>query len=205
MDKLAKIWRTKTKVFNEPGGVSRMDHLTYAMQHCELDGEFLEFGIFKGWTGNHIAQHAAKHGKIVHGFDSFDGLPEPWDQGNNKVEQDRFKLPAPPVMLPNYKIWKGLFADTIPEWKKEYTGPIQFLHIDSDLYSSCVTVLTELNTQIVPGTVIVFDDMFGFNGMYPNWREGEWKALCEWMEEYDREIKPIARRYQWSASCIVVK
>lgn len=203
MDNLAKKWRTKVKVFKEPGGASRRDHLSYALMHREIEGEILEFGIFKGWTGNHISSVVKP--KLVHGFDSFNGLPEPWDQGNNRVEQDRFKMSEPPKMHPNYKMWIGLFAETIPWWKEEYTGPIEFLHIDSDLYSSCVTVLEELNSQIVPGTVIVFDDMFGFNQIYPKWREGEWKALIEWMEKYDREIEPLARRYQFSASCKVVK
>lgn len=198
MNDLLEQWN-KAKIF--PKGTYRTHHISYAFEHCTLEGEILEFGIFRGGTGRHICGLCRQ---TVHGFDSFKGLPEPWDQGNT-VEQFRFKMDKPPEMPDSYKMYIGLFADTIPGWKKVYKGKIKFIHIDSDIYSSCKTVLTELNDQIVPGTVIVFDDMFGDKRVYPKWREGEWKALHEWLEEYDREIKPIARRYIRAASCVVTK
>jgi hypothetical protein len=197
LSSLLEQWN-KTKIF--PKGTYRTDHISYAYEHCTLEGEVVEFG-FRGGTGRHIAKLC---GQTVHGFDSFAGLPEPWDQGN-VVEQFRFKMDKPPEMPDSYKIHIGLFADTIPVWKETHKDQIKFLHIDSDIYSSCVTVLTELNAQIVPGTVIVFDDMFGSKSVYPKWQEGEWKALNEWLKDFNREIKPIARRYIRAASCIVVK
>ena len=52
------------------------------------------------------------------------------------------------------------------------------------LYSSCATILTELNDQIKPGTIILFDELTN----YLNWEEGEWKALQEWMKIHNREV-----------------
>ena len=79
--------------------------------------------------------------------------------------------------------------------KAEYKNNIAYLHIDSDLYSSAKTVLTKLNDRIVPGTLIVFDELINFRLMQKmnTWTQHEWKALTEWRSEYNREVTPVAR------------
>ncbi len=54
------------------------------------------------------------------------------------------------------------------------------MHIDCDLYSSTKTIFDNLAEQIVPGTVIVFDEYFN----YPNWQQHEHKALQEFVNEH---------------------
>jgi hypothetical protein len=49
-----------------------------------------EFGVWKGATINYIA---SKTPGPVHGFDSFEGLPEDWRPG---FEAGAFKSQAPP-------------------------------------------------------------------------------------------------------------
>ena len=53
------------------------------------------------------------------------------------------------------------------------------LHVDSDLYSSAVTVLNTLNHQLVEGTVIVFDEYMN----YPGWQLDEFKAWQEFVSK----------------------
>lgn len=36
-------------------------------------------------------------------------------------------------------------------------------------------------------------------------KDGEWKALNEWMQKYDREVKPIWRNWHQSAGVQVIK
>ena len=81
---------------------------------------------------------------------------------------------------------------------------ISFMHIDSDIYSSAVTILTELNHQIVPGTILVFDDMYGTE-RYQNWQNGEYKAFEEWKAEYKRKVHEIDRTEDGEASFRVLK
>jgi hypothetical protein len=72
----------------------------------------------------------------------------------------------------------GWFDETLPPFKKEIKDQaIQLLHIDSDLYSSAVTILTTLKKNIVPGTVIVFDEYFN----YPGWQLDEFRAWQEFV------------------------
>lgn len=159
-------------------------------------GYILEFGVGQGISLRIIASNTKRR---VIGFDSFEGLPENWDFSPHVIfAKGSFKYP-PPARASNVDYVAGWFKDTIPEWKKTYTADIAFLHIDSDLYSSCKTILTELNDQLVPGTIILFDEII----FYPNWEEGEWKAKEEWVEEYNRELELIEENLTQAAYRVV--
>ena len=77
------------------------------------------------------------------------------------------------------------------------------MNIDCDLYSSTKTVLEHLYQQIVKNTIIRFDDLLPSPlSPYPNWMNGEWKALSEWVEKFHREIIPLAR--SWKQGCTIL-
>src|SRR3982750_4302069 len=71
---------------------SKFDLLAAALAKADLSGEKLicEFGVFRGGTINHIASRTSK---TVFGFDSFEGLPESWDQGLAKGHFSVKQLP----------------------------------------------------------------------------------------------------------------
>jgi hypothetical protein len=58
--------------------------------------------------------------------------------------------------------------------------PIRFMNVDCDLYSSTKVIFDFLWKQIIPGTVIVFDEYIG----YPTWKEDEFRAFNEAVEKY---------------------
>ena len=116
---------------------------------------------------------------------------------------NELKREKPPKVPENVRLVVGFFDDSLPMWiKRTRYKSVAFLHIDSDLYSSAKTVLHTLNHLIKPGTIIVFDELCDWagEGVYPLWREGEWKALLEWMEEFDREVTPISRTNLYAAA-----
>ena len=117
---------------------------------------------------------ARKTRKPVHGFDSFEGLPEDWS--GNKSPKGAFTLKGelPPVPT-NVTLHKGWFEDTVPGFLRDHPEAIAFAHIDCDLYSSSKFVLDAIAPRLRAGTVIVFDDYFN----YPGWRDHEFKALAE--------------------------
>jgi len=172
------------------------------------EGHVLEFGVFKGTSINFLAKLCP--GQTLYGFDSFEGLPEPWQMAPNKsCRKGHFNLAGqPPMVSANVKLIKGLFIDSLTPWKKDHLGEkISVLHIDSDLYSSAKYVLTNLDDMIVSGTIIVFDELCNFDpgGYYSNWEEGEWKALNEWEAEFGRELKAMARTDKQQGAVLVVK
>jgi hypothetical protein len=201
----------------------------FAMSQVNDAGLFLEFGVFKGNTINICAK--LKPHIIFHGFDSFEGLPEEWDlvgdTGHNvskiKVKPaGHFKVDQLPKVENNVKLYKGWFTDSLPIWKNEHLNThsfISFLHIDSDLYSSAIYVLEELNDYIKPGTIIRFDELVEWRltnltnknkhaipkPKYAAWREGEYKALNEWIQKDNREVQPIWRNWHEGAGIKVIK
>ena len=163
--------------------------------------QFLEFGVWEGKSINYFAKYLPKD-KIIHGFDTFEGLPEAWDMGHKVIPKGYFKVNSLPKVEKNIILHKGLFHETIPKWKKIYDQPIGFINIDCDLYLSTKDILFSLNDLIIKDTMIRFDDFFHSPiSPYPKWQEGSWKALNEWVVEKNRLVYPIAR--SWKNGCTI--
>ena len=62
--------------------------LDLALTELPTDGVILEFGVFRGGTIRYLAK--AVPGRKVHGFDSFEGLPEIWSGGANNSLKGAF-------------------------------------------------------------------------------------------------------------------
>ncbi len=170
--------------------------LDYALKKVTIDGLYCEFGVFSGKSVNIIADQ--KTDKTIYGFDSFEGLPEDW-QGW-ALQQGVFSVIRLPKVKNNVKLIKGWFKDTLPGFINEHPDtPLAFLHVDSDLYSSAVTIFDHFKKHIKAGTVIVFDEYYN----YPNWQEHEYKAFKEFREKYSVQYEYIAAGYQQVA--VVIK
>ena len=175
--------------------------LIESTKKISLSGYWCEFGVREGRSlGWLIDQYPQQ---IIHAFDSWQGLPEDWNHGTGKVADMSCE---PPEVPKHIKLHKGWFKDTLPAWKQNHRGPIAFLHMDADIYSSTKEVLTSLNDQIVPNTIITFDEFCNFrlSGKMSKWQDHEFLALTEWLDECKREIKPLNRNWAYQASCIVL-
>ena len=142
-----------------------------AVRAAPADGMALEFGVATGTTLGIIAEH--RPGGQVHGFDSFAGLPEPWRLGYGPGE-----FAQEPPEVPGAELVVGLFEDTLAPFLDEHPGPVAFLHVDCDLYSSTVTVLDLVGPRLVEGSVIAFDEYYNF----PDWQQHEHRAWTEYVE-----------------------
>lgn len=150
---------------------SRDEVLDLALRHLRADGLVCEFGVFEGESINRIADRLPD--RTVHGFDSFEGLPERWREA---FEPGMFgtggRLPG---VRPNVRLLKGWFDATLPAFAAAHPGPAALLHFDCDLYSSTRCVLEQLGGRLVPGSVVVFDEYYN----YPGWEEHEFRAFAE--------------------------
>ena len=145
-----------------------------ALANAQLEGLVLEFGVYNGKSIRNIASIIKTE---VHGFDSFEGIPENWNDEPTGSYSANGELPIVPD---NVTLHQGWFEDTIPKFKKAHDGPIRFMNIDCDLYSSTKTIFDLLGSQIVSGTVIVFDEYIG----YKSWKDDEFKAFQEAVAQY---------------------
>ncbi len=150
--------------------------LEYCLAQRPTDGHCLEFGVFTGGTIRFTAARVG--GRTIHGFDSFEGLPEAW--GGFNLGKGAFdvkgRLPRVPA---NVTLHRGWFDNTIPPWLVSNAGPLAFVHIDCDLYSSTQTIFKLLKDRFAPGTIILFDEYFN----YPNWERQEYQAFQEFIAE----------------------
>jgi hypothetical protein len=157
-------------------------------------GAALEFGVHKGHSLRAI-RDARK--PPVFGFDCWTGLPERWDLGEGLSVAAGVFATEPPTDLPHgVSLVSGLFEESLPAWLagKGAAHPIAFVHVDCDLYSSTVTVLTHVVPRLKLGAVVAFDELVQFDDSpYVAWREGEWRALIECIAATGARFTPIAR------------
>ena len=178
--------------------------------------QFLEFGVHEGKDLVQMAtflksvEQQSKsyvNGSIFHGFDSFEGLPEDWingqldddnqlvhkkgafDTGGKAPQVDGLRLQLRDYGLGRQSsvadkivFHKGWFHETLPPFLEDHKSPVAFVHADADLYTSTLTVLQELCERklLRKGTVIIFDEFWN----YPHWQEGEFKAWSEIVETF---------------------
>ena len=158
--------------------------LDYSLAQATIEGHYLEFGVFSGGTIRQIARR--KPNVSVHGFDSFEGLPEAWSGFNlgQRAFSRGSRLPRVPA---NVTLHKGWFSETITAWAAKNPGPAAFIHIDCDLYSSTVDIFAGLVDRLQPGTVVLFDEYFN----YPGWEQHEFKAWRECVKARDIDYEYI--------------
>ena len=147
---------------------------------------FLEFGVFKGDSINLFARNLKKiKGEII-GFDSFKGLKDEWmTEAFNPIGTFDLKGEKPKVYK-NVKLIDGWVEETLGNFISNNNKKVAFLHLDLDTYKSTSFVLKTLKNNFDKGTVILFDEFYGF----PNWEKYEYKAFKEEID--DSKFKYIA-------------
>lgn len=157
-----------------------VDAFELGLRAARGDGMVLEFGVRFGTSIRQIARLAKQ---TVHGFDSFAGLPEAWHE---EAQGSYSTLGALPAVPDNVVLHPGWFDRSLARFLESHPGPVRFVHIDCDLYSSTRCVLELLAPRLRPGAVIVFDEYLG----HEHWREDEFRAFQEvargkgWRYEY---------------------
>lgn len=147
-----------------------VDVLLRALELAPAGGLTLECGVYFGRSLRLIAERTDG---TVHGFDSFQGLPEAWSEREGAgAYSTAGELPA---VAANARLHPGWFQDTLPSFLADHEGPVRLLHVDCDLYSSTRTVLEHLDERLVAGSIVVFDDLLGYAG----YEEHELRAFLE--------------------------
>lgn len=148
------------------------------------DTLIVDLGVFKGGSTRALARIFPKH--TIHGFDSFEGLPEDWSHSMKGAFGGLKGLPEMPA---NVRLYKGWFDDTLPVWAIDHEGGIiSLLRVDCDLYSSTKTIFDTLGHMLRKGSWICFDELIGYYG----WQEHEHKAFMEFIAKTDFKYEYVA-------------
>jgi len=146
------------------------DHV--ALEIGEQKVLYLEFGVWQGAATRYWCNLLKHSDSELHGFDSFEGLPEVW---NTQFPKGAFDVDGkiPKIDDPRVHFHKGWIEDTLSQWQPPTGFDQLFINLDLDIYSSTKTALTYLEPLIVPGTLIYFDEFAD--------REHELKAFDEYI------------------------
>jgi len=163
----------------------------------KLEGDYLEFGCFGGYTMTWAYKASKTFGMKdikFYGFDSFEGLPEikgvdaeypEFKKGEFSTTEKQFykDLKRGGVDISRVQTIPGWYDHTLNEelQNKLLVKEASVILIDCDLYSSSVPVLEFITKYLVDGTVILFDD---WNCFRSSPEHGEQKAVREWLERH---------------------
>lgn len=146
-------------------------------------GLYVEFGVAGGKSARLFGSVLQAHKLGLTGFDSFEGLEEDWTGKETGRRTGAFstkgKLPEVPE---NVDLIKGMVQDTLPSFIEANHGmPFAFAHMDMDTYTPTLFALQALKPHLRQGSVILFDELYG----YPGWKHHEYRALTETLDERD--------------------
>lgn len=144
---------------------------------------YVEFGVasgssFKWWINcnKNMESHFA-------GFDTFEGLPESW--GGYKKGEMSFKIPD--ITDERAEFYKGLFQATFNPFldknSSRFSDSLTIVHLDADLFSSTIFVLSQVYKFLKKGDLILFDEL-----SVPN---HEFLAYKIFTESFGVKLKPI--------------
>ena len=155
----------------------------FAVRDIRSNGLAAEFGVWEGYS----IRCFAKHFQLVYGFDSFLGLHEDW-VGHDLLKGNFDRKGVLPSVPANVRLVPGWFDQTIPPFLQEHRGNFSFVHVDSDTYEAATTVLSLIGDRLQSGTVLVFDEYFGFHG----WQHGEHRAWQDLVAKNNLKYQYIA-------------
>jgi len=121
---------------------------------------YLEFGVAKGESFTWWVRHIVNHNSIFYGFDTFTGLPEDWGHFTKGDMSAGNKIP----IIENdhrHHFLQGLFQQTLPGFINQNKYELEkklVIHMDADLFSSTIYVLTSLAPYLKAGDIIIFDE-----------------------------------------------
>ncbi|MBT8392768.1 MAG: hypothetical protein HKP17_14260 [Ignavibacteriaceae bacterium] len=137
---------------------------------------YLEFGVATGIAIKWWVEKNANPDSKFYGFDVFTGLPENF--GVMRKHHYNTEGQAPKIDDKRVSFIKGLFQDSLPGFLKEYNlDQRKVIHMDADLYSSTLFVLTMLVPYLNKDDILIFDE-FGVP-------THEFRAFTDIVSSYD--------------------
>ncbi len=135
--------------------------------------DYLEFGVYKGdslkWWVNNVKNPKSR----FFAFDTFQGLPEDWGTKEKGYFSTKGNLPSISDQRCHYEV--GLFQETLYKFLEKYTLDRKMIvHLDADLYSSTLFLLTSLSSKLKKGDILIFDEFYG----------EEFQAFCDFKLAY---------------------
>jgi len=188
--------RTQTKF----GYENRYELYKFLVETENLKDEpitYLEFGVAYGQSLEWWIKNNQNPSSKFIGFDTFDGLPEKWWGCPKGAFSSGGKPPAVNDSCCSYQI--GLFQDTLNGFLEQCqldTGR-SVIHLDADLYSSTLFVLTALASRLKTKDIILFDEFADVTN--------EFRAYLDFSSAFPAKLKLVGATNHGNKAAFVVE
>jgi O-methyltransferase len=167
--------------------------------HFELGTKeilYLEFGVASGSSFFWWMKKNTNPGSVFRGFDTFEGLPEDWGgfkKGAMAFEQVQMNDGRAEFI-------KGIFQDSLFPFIESNKNLLQarskVIHLDADLFSSTIFVLSQLYPYLQKGDIIFFDEF--------NVANHEFLAFKIFTEAFYVKLRPVGAVNNFYQTAFVV-
>lgn len=120
--------------------------------------DYLEFGVCQGHSFRWWVEANKNPESRFVGFDTFEGLPEAWGVAFKKGDMNAV---IPDIRDNRVDFKKGLFQETFIPFTKSHdlnSNKIKVIHLDADLFSSTLYILTSIAPYLKKGDILLFDE-----------------------------------------------
>lgn len=188
-------WQTKVRAYTLVDKIRLFNLWHMVKETAKLGaGDVIEVGAWRGGSGCLMAKSAALYGTSkdrVYLCDTFSGVVKAGKNDDYYVggehadtSQDIVVSLAKELDLDNISILKGIFPEDTGRYVQE--KKFRLAHVDVDVYKSAKDIVDFLWEQMLPMSIIVFDD-YGFES-------------CGGIRKYLDEVKKIRINYSFHQS-----
>jgi hypothetical protein len=120
--------------------------------------DYLEFGVSQGYSFRWWVDANKNSDSKFFGFDTFEGLPEAWGALFKKGDMN---AAIPNIDDKRVEFIKGLFQETFYPFTRSHdlsSDRIRVIHLDADLFSSTLYILTSIAPFLKKGDILLFDE-----------------------------------------------
>jgi predicted O-methyltransferase YrrM len=188
------ILEDRPDLIAETNFISRRQVLEICMHLAmRVPGHVMEFGVATG-ASTRIIRRALNRARMnpflphrrkkIYACDSFEGLREDFE--NAKAGTFAGRVPS----ISGVNFVKGYFETTLTPQLRDEIGKVAFAHLDADLYTSTIYVLTWLTPLLDVGSLLLFDEFIGEFGAerqaFEEWRTASGLSVVR-LAEFDRD------------------
>ncbi|HSZ86156.1 MAG TPA: class I SAM-dependent methyltransferase [Puia sp.] len=121
---------------------------------------YLEFGVAGGTSFRWWITNTKNADSKFYGFDTFEGLPEKWGVFYKKGDM---KYEMMDLNDNRHLFIKGIFQETFLNFINENleelkSGKRKIIHLDADLFSSTLFILSQIYPYLKKGDILIFDE-----------------------------------------------
>ncbi len=157
---------------------------------------YLEFGVAGGHSFKWWAEHLTSGDSSFVGFDTFTGLPEDW--GRFKKGDMSANDSFPDISDTRCRFIKGIFQETLPSFLDRFDTRLRkVIHMDADIYTSTLFVLTMIGPYLRKNDILIFDEF--------NVPMHEFKAFTEFLSSYYVKVRVIGAVNNFYQTAFVIE